>query len=320
MKAATSSDEPAPVPALEIGGTHVASVMVDLSRPRLSPGSVHRASLPAGGSAGELLGRLLSCAELLRLPAPAHWGIAVPGPFDYRHGLGLFKDVGKFDSLRGVDIGAALRSALPHMIATTTFLNDAAAFGLGEFVAGAAAGHERVAAVTLGTGVGSCFMAGGAGVESGPTVPPEGRVDLLTWAGLPLEDTVSRRGIRACYAARAGVPVELSPDVDKIAALARGGDTVAGEVLEHTLDVLGRVLAPWVLRFDASVLVVGGSISASWDVIAPPLRRGLLAGEVAASEVAVVPAAQPDVAGLIGAAWHAHHSRISSGSDAARGR
>jgi glucokinase len=307
----TASDEQASTPALEIGGTHATSALVDLTAGRVLPGSVHRQPLAADGSAEELLGGLLDCARLLQLPAPAHWGVAVPGPFDYRRGVALFEDVGKFDSLRGVDVGAALRRGLPQTIATTSFLNDADAFGLGEFMAGAAAGHGRAAAITLGSGVGSCFLADGAVVDTGPTVPPEGEAHLLTWEGRPLEDTVSRRGIRARYAARTGASVEDGPDVQEIAAHARAGDAAASEVFEYTLGALGRVLAPWIVRFGASVLVVGGSMSASWDVVEPPLRRGLLAGEPVPADISVVPAAQPDEAGLIGAAWHAHRSRAS---------
>jgi glucokinase len=307
MVGETPHDEVALAPALEIGGTHVTSVLVDLAAARVVPGSVHRQALPGDGAADELLGGLIRCAEMIRLPAPAHWGVAVPGPFDYRRGVARFESVGKLDSLRGVDVGAALRRGLPRMIASTSFLNDADAFGLGEFVAGAAAGHGRAAAITLGSGVGSCFLDHGAVVDAGPTVPPDGRADLLTWEGRALEETVSRRGIRARYAERTGAPTQAMPDVLEIAGRARAGDAAAREVFEHALEILGRVLGPWIVRFGASVLVVGGSISASWDLIEPPLRRGLMvAGPVTAGLLA--PASNPTDAGLIGAACHARRT------------
>ena len=41
------------------------------------------------------------------------------------------------------------------------FVNDAEAFGLGEWRAGAARGRRRAVAITLGTGVGSVFVADG---------------------------------------------------------------------------------------------------------------------------------------------------------------
>ena len=55
------------------------------------------------------------------------------------------------------------------------FLNDAEAFLLGESVAGAARGHAPRVGITLGTGLGSAFLADGEIVRSGPDVPPERR-------------------------------------------------------------------------------------------------------------------------------------------------
>jgi glucokinase len=46
-------------------------------------------------------------------------------------------------------------------------------------------------------------------------------------------------------------------------------------VLRHTFHVLGRALAPAVAAFRPEVLVVGGSMSASWDLIERPLAAGL---------------------------------------------
>jgi glucokinase len=60
---------------------------------------------------------------------------ALPGPFDYRQGIGLYHGVGKFETLCGVNLRG--RSRLPRC-KSVTFLNDANAFLLGEWWAGAA--------------------------------------------------------------------------------------------------------------------------------------------------------------------------------------
>lgn len=305
-----------PTPVLEIGGTHVTSALVDLCGGHVLAGSAHREQLSGDAPAEEIIGTIAQCARQLNVTAAAHWGVAVPGPFDYARGIALFEKVGKFDSLRGMDVGAALCRALPGMMGSLTFLNDADAFGLGEYINGAASGCDRAAAITLGTGVGSCFIAGARIVENDPSVPPEGRADLLTWEGHPLEDIVSRRGIRASYAARRGLPVQNVDDVRTIAAAARRGDTTAGEVLNDAFVVLGKVLSPWLARFGASALVVGGSMAASWDIVEPPLRLGLRGGEKALAGLKVLPAAQPEDAALFGAAWYAHHGVPDRGAAA----
>ncbi|WP_308401250.1 ROK family protein [Streptomyces sp. AC512_CC834] len=298
-------------PVLEIGGTHVTAAMVDLPA-----GAVHgetaREPLPPHGCAEEILGRLARAASRLGAPPSATWGVAVPGPFDYEAGLALFEGVGKFDALYGVDVDAALRARIRPTPATLRFVNDADAFGLGEHTGGAAAGHARAICLTLGSGVGSAFLADGMPVNDGPHVPPQGSAHRLAFDGRPLEDTVSRRAIRAAYARAADGSPDDVPDVRGIAARARTGDALAGEVLEHAFRALGVAMAPWVNRFAATVLVVGGSIATSWDLVVTPLRDGLVAG--GASGPSLAPARLPDTASLLGAArWAA--SRAADGEE-----
>ncbi|MFD4507055.1 ROK family protein [Streptomyces sp. NPDC058457] len=288
-----------PVPVLEVGGTHVTAALVDLTAGE-TVGEAMRRPLPARGTAEEILDGVTAAASLIGAPAGAPWGVAVPGPFDYESGIALFRDVGKFDALYGVDVRAELSRRMRPAPGTLRFLNDADAFGIGEFVAGAVAGHERVVCITLGSGVGSAFLDRGEPVNHGPLVPPEGSAHLLSYDGRPLEETVSRRAIRAAYARAvpaagrgpvpgkpdtAGAPgipdvrgIPDVPDVHVIAELARGGDPDARAVLEHAFQALGVALAPWLARFGATALVVGGSIAASWDLIEGPLSAGAGAG------------------------------------------
>lgn len=109
-------------------------------------------------------------------PAPpgARWGVAVPGPFDYAKGVALFAGVGKFEALYGVDVRAALLGGLWQRPGDVVFLNDAHAFLAGEWTGGAAHGHRRAVGITLGTGVGSAFLADGLIREDGSGVPPGG--------------------------------------------------------------------------------------------------------------------------------------------------
>jgi glucokinase len=280
-------------PALEIGGTHVSAAL--LAPPWTVPdGQVHRSPVRADGTAAEIVDDLLRGAAALGARPGARWGVAIPGPFDYAAGIGHFEGVGKFDALRGVALGEILARELDAD--EVVFLNDAHAFGIGEWRAGTARGHDRVLVLTLGTGVGSCFLDGGTPVTAGPDVPPEGRADLLTIGGAPLEDTVSRRALLS----RACVPAGV--DVHDIAERARAGDRAAEALFTDVFTALGRAVAPWVRRFGASLVVVGGAIAASWDLVAVPLHAGL---SDARDEVPVVPASSVH-AGLVGAAWWAH--------------
>jgi glucokinase len=284
----------AAIPVLEIGGTHVTAAAVDPSDWRVE--SSTRYSLDADASADALIQRFFRAGNALRARAGATWGIAMPDPFDYARGIGLFEGVGKFTALRGVDVGDALRSRLRGRPA---FLNDADAFLLGEWAAGAAVGAGRCVGITLGTGIGSAWLVDGQVVD--PGVPPGGRIHRLSIGGEPLEDVVSRRAMRRAFAAAGGDP---AADVREIADQARAGSRLARGVLDAAMTALGRVVGRCTAGFRADLLVIGGSMSASWDLFEPAFRAGALGNGLPRIEIA----ADSERAPLIGAALHAVRS------------
>lgn len=253
------------IPVLEVGGTHVSAALVDPSGWTVSAST--RLPLDADASDAVLLARFAQAAAAVGAPAGSPWGVAMPDPFDYERGIGQFEGVGKFAALRGVDVGSALVRSL--RASRLAFLNDADAFLLGEWVSGAAVGSTRCAGITLGTGIGSAWLAGG--VITDPGWPPGGRIHRTAIGGRPLEDTVSRRGIRRAFATAGGDP---AADVREIADLARAGDSRARRVCDDAFVALGRVVGGCVSAFRADVLVIGGSMSASWDVFGPAFRAG----------------------------------------------
>lgn len=257
------------IPVLEIGGTHVTAALVDPRDGRVT--SRTRKPLDADGDAEDILGRVRDCADGLSVPPGARWGVALPGPFDYARGIALFKGVGKFDALYGMDVRAALLDGLRQRPGDVVFLNDAHAFLTGEWSAGSVRGHRRAVGITLGTGIGSAFLADGRICDNGPGVPPEGRMDLTEIDGRPLEDTVSRRAILARYG-------DTTADVHDIAGRARAGEEPARRALDDAFTALGTVLGPRLLAFGATALVVGGSMARSWDLVSPALSTGLVTG------------------------------------------
>jgi glucokinase len=229
-------------------------------------------------------------------------------------------------------VGAGLAARLGTAPTAITFLNDADAFGIGEVALGAAGRSRRAVCITLGTGVGSSFLADGIPVKSGADVPPDGSCYLLEYRGRPLEDTVSRRAIRRAYLAAAkprssasagstavvitavvepsvggpGVATEDPdagiPDVRDIAEACRAGDAAAAAVLEHAFAAVGEAAGPYLERFGAEILVVGGSMAGSWDIVEPAIRKGLAAAAPTLKMLALRKAERSEEAGLVGAA------------------
>jgi glucokinase len=223
----------------------------------------------------------------------------VPGPFDYVRGICTIEGVAKLDALRGVDLRAELAGALRIETQAFSFLNDADAFLLGEWWAGAARGHRAAMGVTLGTGLGSAFLRDDALVSAGEGVPPDTRLDLIPYRGAPVEDVISARGVVAAYR-RAGGDQAVS--AAEIAGRARRRDPKARAVYHAFGAALGEFLAPWLTAFGPTALVFGGSIARSWRLFSDDFRATC----PPASALTVCGIAEHlSQAPLVGAAYHA---------------
>ncbi|MGT2462273.1 ROK family protein [Sinomonas atrocyanea] len=82
---------------------------------------------------------------------------------------------------------------------------------------------------------------------------------------------MSTAAIQDGYAAATG----SRSSVRAIAEAARRGDSAALTVLQAAMGQLGRALAPWFDRFRADEVVIGGSMSRSWDLLEKPLRESI---------------------------------------------
>jgi len=152
----------------------------------------------------------------------------------------------------------------------------------------------------LGTGVGSGSLVGGRVVSEGPDFPPGGRAHRLLVDGRPLEDVMSRRALIRAYRLRSGEEI----DVREISERARAGDATASAVITEALAKLGLALAPWLSHFD--VVVLGGSMTKSWDVMGPPFVGALRAAGLSPE---VIVADGVEASALIGAAWSVSQAR-----------
>ncbi|MEI8407118.1 MULTISPECIES: ROK family protein [unclassified Kribbella] len=278
------------VAVLEVGGSHVTAAVV-------SPGTwavdvVERADLESQEAAELVLGQLATAAR--KLPLANGLAVALPGPFDVETGIAWYRGQGKFDNLYGYNVGERLRDLLS--LDQILFMNDAEAFAVGEWTAGQVRGVDRCVGVTIGTGIGTAFLADGWVVREGETVPPGGELYKTSYDGKPLEDWISARAILRAYFDRTGTE-EPEIGVKEIAERARGGAADARDVLLGAFGVLASALAPWLERFGVTKVVLGGSISGAFDLV-----REVFDVEVAATE-------DTEQSALIGAAAHYLRSR-----------
>ena len=194
--------------------------------------------------------------------------IAMPGPFDYERGVSWMQH--KLPYLYGFDLRQALAARLGMADSQVRFLNDAAAYLLGEIAAGSAHGVCRVVGITLGTGIGSAFAVDGHVVREGTGVPPGGEIWNVPYQGGIVEDQISTRAIRQSYQLRTGEDREVAA----IAASA-AQDPIAAEVFSDFGRTLGIALRTVLAAFGPQVIVLGGGISRSAQLFLPAAQAEL---------------------------------------------
>lgn len=279
---------------LEVGGTHVTAALVDGD---LRIRGRERCTLDSSAGADDIVDALVGAVDKLD-SRTSRLVVAIPGPFDYEAGIGDFEGVAKFGALKEVNLREQLAARLGCRV---QFVNDVTAYSLGQYEF-----HDRprrLVTITLGTGVGSAFLADGVPVEEGLLVPPHGWVYLLEHDGRPIEETFSRRAVIAAYQRVTGREV----DVAEIAALALDGQEDAVAVMHHAYRALAETLAPWLIGFRTDVLVIGGSIAQSWALVerwlSPMLDDAFHRYQAKTPRIAE--GRDGELAALIGAAIHA---------------
>jgi glucokinase len=241
----------------DIGGSHISCAAVDLSR-----GIV----LDNQAQASEIISTWASCVrdaiEKVSIEKVRGIGFAMPGPFDYVKGISYIRGVSKYENLYGVDITKAIRTYLGLQDTFgIRYMNDASSFAVGEAWAGLGADYRKVMCITLGTGLGSAFISDKIPVVDGPTVPEIGCIYHLPYGGSIADDHFSTRWFLKMFREKTGVQLEGVKEL-----VQREEEREIVDNLFATFGYeLGGFLAPWLKKFGAEILVVGGNISYAYD-------------------------------------------------------
>ncbi len=276
----------------DVGGSHISAAVFDGEDCSLA-GEVS-AGYPSEQTIQTFLNVLHSLGALATKGVAGVHGasLAMPGPFDYDAGVSWMQH--KLAYLYGFDLKRALAGHLGWPASRVHFLNDAAAFLVGEVSAGAARGVERVVGITLGTGVGSAFAVNGHVVKEGTGVPLGGEIWNVPYQGGIVEDQISTRAIQKSYQERTGQEQE-------VAAIASSAHTecVAAEVFAEFGRNLGVALRAVLAAFGPQVVVLGGGIARSAHLFLEAAQREI--GEIPELRISALGDHAPLVGA--GAAW-----------------
>ncbi len=250
---------------IDIGGSHITCQLFDLEKHRLIENTQVRKKVNGHGAAEEILNSWAEAiAETCKgfvISDLAGIGFAMPGPFDYPGGIAWFKDVGKFENLFGVNVRKEILKRLGLQADfPVRFLNDAACFAVGESVQGEASVYRRILAITLGTGFGTTFIDKNLPVAGKYGIPEDGFLYRIPLKDAVADEYFSTRWFIREYETVTGRKIA---GVKEIAEEAESDEKVAA-IFTTFGENLGGFLVPWLARFEADCLVIGGNISTAY--------------------------------------------------------
>jgi len=251
----------------DIGGSHISCAAIDLLsgniiRDTLTGRSVDNQA-PASVIISTWAEALSDVLNKVPLDNVKGIGFAMPGPFDYVKGICYIRGVAKYESLYGFNITDAISGKLGiHDGFLIRFMNDASAFAVGEAWAGSASDFNRSVSITLGTGFGSAFISKRIPIVDGPEVPKLGCIYHIPYKDGIADDYFSTRGLLSRYKILTGK--ELN-GVKELAARA-ATDKLVMDLFTDFGDNAGLFLVPWLKKFRAEILVIGGNISHAYNL------------------------------------------------------
>ncbi len=309
-----------PVVGLDIGGTKIAVAVIDPDE-----GTVFsRASMPTEAQRGPAdgLARIRALVESTVSAAGrtmadiAGIGIGCTGPVDAE--LGRIHNEFTLPTWADVPIVDDLKQAFGLPV---VMVNDAHAAALGELWLGAGRGAQHMVYVTVSTGIGGALVIAGrlhrgvglmAGEVGHQIIDPSGPLCYCGAHGC-LEMLAAGPAIAAFGRQRATSGSLLLQLVDgdaeritgeTVAVAARQGDPVAQQIMDETAVYLGMGLSNLMNIIGPEVIVVGGGVMKSWDLLGEKMiatAKGRI-GMVPFELIRIVPAQLGSDVGVIGAA------------------
>jgi glucokinase len=304
---------------LDIGGTNMVAGIVNSSGKIIS-----RQSVPSESRRGhedglrrisELIDVVLASANLTA-EQTAGIGIGSTGPINTAKGL--IQNPYTLPGWEDLPIGDYLTNRF-HL--PTYLIGDCQVAALGEHWMGAGKGSRHMIYITVGTGIGSGLILNGnlyagmrfLGGEIGHHVIDVNGPSCYCgakgcWEMLAAAPAIAR--IAAENAPENGLLMQLANHAKEqitaalVSKAAVQGDAYAGEIMRQTGYYLGVGLANLMNIFAPEMVVMGGGVMGSWDMLSPIMFETIheRAGMMPFHEIKIVPAQLGLNAGITGAA------------------
>lgn len=253
---------------VDIGGSHISSAAVNGNDFVIIPGTYFSGAVDSKASKEVIIKKwadiinqtIQIIQETYDYSLSDTIGIAfsMPGPFQYETGIAMFEGNDKYESLYNVSVSEELLKYLSTQNVSFRFLNDASCFGVGGSLKQESDANRKVIAITLGTGFGAAFLDNKLPITQGSNVPHNG----CLW-DKPFEESIadnyfSTRWFLSQYESITGN--KLTDGVKEIAGIE---DYSTAKIFDDFANNLSEFLAPFIIDFQADLLILGGNIAKS---------------------------------------------------------
>jgi Transcriptional regulator/sugar kinase len=300
--------------AADLGGTNLRMAVVS------DDGTIlHRVrrNTPESGDRDDIVAAItdsaIECLDAAKGVAISAMGVAVPATLAFKEGI--LKSSPQLPSLNGLNLSAAIGRSFDFPIVTD---NDATSAAVGEHWLGATAGFENSICVTLGTGVGGGLIIRGEAFRGNSGTAGEIGHVCVERQGFPcgcgscgcIEQYASAIGIarhfsllKDMYRGSLLAGFERPTPLDVFDAANRS-DELALEIYKRLGMYLGIALAGLVNVLNPDVIVIGGGVSAAWELFIDHTRAEIQkrAFREPAEHAKLVRAKLGDDAGILGVA------------------
>ncbi|MDT2763723.1 ROK family protein [Enterococcus asini] len=196
--------------------------------------------------------------------------IAFPGPFDYKNGISLIKDLNKFNQLYRVNLAEEFKTIIEadkrFSMTDIFFENDAVAFAFGE---NDFSKVRKGAYFTVGTGLGSTFINKKQQVMDDYGIPHSGMIFNESFHESIIDDYVSARGLASLIDEKYFEKISGS----ELFAQAEAGSQDARKVFKKFGENLCEAIKPYVLEFEPEEICFGGQISKSFKYFGQEIEK-----------------------------------------------
>jgi glucokinase len=265
---------------VDIGGSHISSAAVNGNDFVIMPGTYFSGAVDSKASKeviikkwAEIINQTIQIIQETYDYSPSDAiGIAfsMPGPFQYETGIAMFEGNDKYESLYNVSVAEELLKYLSTKNVSFRFLNDASCFGVGGSLKQESDVDSKVIAITLGTGFGAAFLDNKLPVTQGSNVPHNG----CLW-DKPFQDSIADNYFSTRWFLNQYESITGNKLTDGVKEIAGIEDYSTAKIFDDFANNLSEFLAPFILDFDADVLILGGNIAKSNRLFLPKFQENL---------------------------------------------